>query len=339
MYNFEGTGFSDLGFLEVINVDLRKVFMDKLSFEDWKNSMSFMIDDDFDNTFLGTIIPLTELINNNCTSFSNVDELTEFLTTDTDEILALKKLRAFISVIGLSEERLKRVVSLVRFKFFHQEFRSEWNIRQISRAIISNQEFRTLLIDFFINARNSRIGREIPLYYMRNFKLNDSNFINDLSQFNYVERILNDNEIQGKYSNQVGDYVEKQLIKKHLEHYKNTVNTDLIYETQREFPLLAKNLDFIIPSVDAPTILIESVYNTTTGSGQSKRADQLVELYGILMRHNANNRHNKIIMVNYVDGLGWVGRQNDLHRIYDASDFVLNQSNMPLLSGILDEYY
>ncbi|PIX12226.1 MAG: hypothetical protein COZ74_11905, partial [Flavobacteriaceae bacterium CG_4_8_14_3_um_filter_31_8] len=128
--------------------------MDKLSFEDWKNSMSFMVDDDFDNTFLGTIIPLTQLINNNCASFSNSDNLTLFLTTNTNGITALKKLKAFISVIGLSEERLKRVVSLVRFKFFNQEFRSEWNVGQISRAIISNQEFRNLLIDFFINARN-----------------------------------------------------------------------------------------------------------------------------------------------------------------------------------------
>jgi len=329
----------NIGGFGVINVDLRKIFMDKLSFEDWKNSMSFMVDDDFDNTFLGTIIPLTELINNNCTSFSNIDSLTEFLTTDTNGIAALKKLKAFISVIGLSEERLKRVVSLVRFKFFREEFRSEWNIRQISRAITSRQEFRILLVNFFINARNSRIGQEIPLYYMRNFKLNSPDFIKDLSQFNYVERILNDNEIQGKYSNRVGDYVEKELIEKHLKHYKNTVNADLVYETQKEFPLLAKNLDFIIPSVDAPTILIESVYNITTGSGQSKRADQLVELYGILMRHNANNRHHKIIMVNYVDGLGWVGRQNDLHRIYDSSDFVLNQSNIHLLNGVLDEFY
>ncbi|MCA0153761.1 DpnII family type II restriction endonuclease [Winogradskyella vincentii] len=313
--------------------------MDKLSFEDWKNSMSFMVDDDFDNTFLGTIIPLTQLINNNCASFSDIDGLAEFLTTDANGITALKKLKAFISVIGLSEERLKRVTSLVRFKFFNQEFRTEWDVERISRTLINNQEFKTLLIDFFINARSSRIGREMPLYYMRNFKLNDQDFINDLSQFSYVERILNDNEIQGKYSNQVGEYVEKKLIKKHLDNYKNTVNADLIYETQKEFPLLAKNLDFIIPSVDAPTILIESVYNITTGSGQSKRADQLVELYGILMRYNANNRQNRIIMVNYADGLGWVGRQNDLHRIYDASDFVLNQSNIHILNGILDVYY
>lgn len=66
--------------------------MEKLSFEDWKNSMSFMIDDEFDNTFLGNIIPLTELININCSIYSNKDCLTEFLTTNTTSITVLKKL-------------------------------------------------------------------------------------------------------------------------------------------------------------------------------------------------------------------------------------------------------
>ncbi len=42
---------------------------------------------------------------------------------------------------------------------------------------------------------------------------------------------------------------------------------------------------------------------------------------------------------NYCDGFGWVGRQNDLHRIYDASDFVFNQRNIRVLDEVLDEYY
>lgn len=32
--------------------------MNKISFEDWKNSMSFMIDDKFDNNFLHSVEPL-----------------------------------------------------------------------------------------------------------------------------------------------------------------------------------------------------------------------------------------------------------------------------------------
>lgn len=312
--------------------------MPKITFEDWKNSMSFIIDDSFDNNFLQTITPLTKLINKSCRNFANPNELSVFLTTNTGDLTALLKLKAFISVIGLSEERLKRVASLVRFKFFGEEFRTEWPVTRISKTLNTNEAFKTLLIEFFINGRNSKIGNEMPLYYMRNFNLLSEAFINDLAEFNYVNRILNDNEIQGKYSNKVGAHVEK-IIQNKLDEYRNSANNELRYETQKEFPLLNKNIDFLIPSVDAPIILIESSYNNTTGSGQSKRADQLVEFYGILMRHNANHRSHKIIMLNYCDGFGWVGRQNDLHRIYDSSDYVFNQNYLDVLDEVLNAYY
>lgn len=311
--------------------------MPKISFEDWKNSMSFMIDDAFDNNFLLSIEPLTEFINQNCDRFSTPQELTNFLTTD-NEFTAVEKLKAFVSLIGLSEERLKRVVSLLRYRHNDEDFRTEWDVKRISKTLQNDSAFRELLIEFFIGGRNSRIGAEIPLYYMRNFKLTDPEFISDLRDHKYVERILNDNEIQGKYSNEVGAHVER-IIQTRLESYKANVNRTLQYENQKEFPLLNKNIDFLIPSVNAPIILIESSYNITTGSGQSKRADQLVEFFSTLMRHNANHRANRIIMLNYCDGFGWVGRQNDLHRIYEASDFVFNQRTLNVLDEVLNEYY
>ena len=311
--------------------------MQKISFENWKNTMSFMIDDTFDNNFLFSIEPLTGYINQNSDKFSNPSDLTLFLTTN-DKFSALEKLRAFVSLIGLSEERLKRVVSLMRYRYFEEDFRTEWDIKRISRTLHDDLSFRDLLIEFFIQGRNSRLGVEIPLYYMRNFKLTDKEFITDLKDHKFVERILNDNEIQGKYSNEVGAHVER-IIQKRLENYKNEINENLKYEIQKEFPLLNKNIDILIPSVSAPIILIESSYNITTGSGQSKRADQLVEFYSTLMRHNANHRSNKILMLNYCDGFGWVGRQNDLHRIYEASDFVFNQNSLNVLDEVLNEYY
>lgn len=258
------------------------------------------------------------------------------MTLDS-EFKAVDKLKAFVSLIGLSEERLKRVVSLVRFRFYQEDFKSEWTVNQISRKLITDKGFKDLMIEFFIDGRNSQIGAEIPLYYMKNFKLTDQEFISELRNYKYVERILNDNEIQGKYSNEVGAHVER-IIQTKLEDYKEHINATLQYEIQKEFPLLNKNIDFLIPSVNSPIILIESSYNITTGSGQSKRADQLVEFYGTLMRHNANHRANKIIILNYCDGFGWVGRQNDLHRIYDASDFVFNQRTINALDAVLNEY-
>lgn len=284
-----------------------------------------------------SIEPLTCFINKNCSQFSDPLLLSTFLSQD-GEFSALEKLKAFVSLIGLSEERLKRVVSLVRYRYNGEDFRTEWDVKKISNMIRTDSDFKEVLVEFFIGGRNSKIGKEIPLYYMRNFKLTDPTFITDLSNHKYVERILNDNEIQGKYSNEVGAHVEK-LIQTRLETYRLTVNSSLKFDVQKEFPLLNKNIDFLIPSVNAPIILIETSYNITTGSGQSKRADQLVELYGILMKHNANHRTSKIIMLNYCDGFGWVGRQNDLNRIYEASDFVLNQRSLHVLDDVLNEYY
>jgi len=312
--------------------------MNKVSFDEWKNTMSFLIDDEFDNNFLGSISGLTKLINTSCKGFGDHEKLAEFIITDGEYFNSLIKFKAFVSLIGLSEERLKRVVSLIRFKFFGEEFNTEWDVERINKTLIINQAFRELLLGFFLHGRDSAVGQEIPLYYMRNFRLQEKDFIEDLTDYNYVERILNDNEVQGKYSNSVGAHVEL-IISKKLDSYKETKNGKLTYEQQKEFPLLNKNIDFLIPNLNDPIILIEASYNITTGSGQSKRADQLVGFYSDLVRHNANHKTRKIIIINYCDGLGWVGRQNDLRRIYDASDFVINQNNIALLDDVLDEYY
>lgn len=306
--------------------------MKKISFDDWKNSMQFMLDDDFDNRFLQTISPLTDMINNRCLNFGDADFLTEFISNEEPDFTASLKLKALIALIGLSQERLKRVATLVRFKVFGEQFRTEWSINRIVTEIKRNGNFKELLVEFFINGRNSRIGVEVPLYYLRNFKLSSEDFLHELNEFNYVERILNDSEIQGMYSNSVGAHVEK-IIQERINNF------GIIFEEQKEFPLLNKNIDFLIPSVSDARILIESSYNITTGSGQSKRADQLVDFYSTLMRHNANNRDRKILMLNYCDGFGWVGRQNDLRRIYDASDFVFNQSNLIVLDNVLETHF
>ena len=310
--------------------------MAKLTFEQWKNSMSFMIDDTFDTQFLGSLSNIIQYINEIASNLSNQTQLISFLTSSSGQFTPAMKLKALVSLIGLSEERLKRVISLLRFKFFGHDFNSEWNVNQISKSLISDQRFRDLVIDFFLNGRASTVGEHIPIYYMRNFRLNDPEFIQDLQDYNYVNRILNDNELQGKYSNMVGAHVES-LIRNKLNVFRDTEKPRLEFEEQKEYALFNKNIDFLLPSVSAPQILIESSYNITTGSGQSKRADQLVELYGILYRRNTNFRQ-KIIMVNYCDGFGWIGRQNDLHRIYDASDYVINQQNLFLLDDILREH-
>lgn len=299
--------------------------------------MSFMLDDDFDTKFLGNITDLVKYLNSVAPSLNSKNELMSFLSTTTGEFSPMIKLKALVSLIGLSEERLKRVISLVRYKFLDHSFNSEWTVEQISNTFVANSKFRELVAEFFLNGRGSIVGADIPLYYMRNFKLTESDFIEDLQDFNYVSRILNDNELQGKYSNKVGAHVES-LIKAQLEKYKAQINPKMTYDEQKEHPILNKNVDFLIPNVANPLILIESSYHITTGSGQSKRADQLVDMATTITKRNASVKQ-KAIIINYCDGFGWLGRQNDLRKIYDNSNYVLNQKHLYLLDEILEEHF
>ncbi len=119
-----------------------------------------------------------------------------------------------------------------------------------------------------VDCRFSKIGHEIPLYYMRNFKLKDKEFISDLSNYSYVERILNDNEIQGKYSNEVGAHVET-LIKNKIEDYKKINKPDLTYETQNQY-LLIKILFYPWFLLAYPFHFYAILFNGNRVSGQSK---------------------------------------------------------------------
>lgn len=80
-----------------------------------------MLDDTFDNKFLGSLKETIEYINELAPNFSDKDQLTTFLVSKTKGVDTTLKLKALVSLIGLSEERLKRVISLVRVKFLNHE--------------------------------------------------------------------------------------------------------------------------------------------------------------------------------------------------------------------------
>jgi hypothetical protein len=64
-------------------------------------------------------------------------------------------------------------------------------------------------------------------------------------------------EIQKEYSNEVGAHVERII--RRLESYKSDINNITIRNSKR-IPIIEQNIDFLIPSVNAPIILIESSY-------------------------------------------------------------------------------
>ena len=138
------------------------------------------------------------------------------------------------------------------------------------------------------------------------------------------------NSFKGTYSTRVGREIE-DLVEDVI---KGAVGED--YVCRRK--VFDRNIDFVIPDDENPKVLIEVSYMVTTGSSQSTKRETMIS---VAKEINNRNMHDtdKIIFVNVIDGAGWIARQKDLERIYNASDYVINLSNLDELKRILLYYY
>lgn len=77
-----------------------------------------------------------------------------------------------------------------------------------------------------------------------------------------------------------------------LDYIEQNYGTTFVYE--KNIPWIARNIDFVIPDVDNPKILIEVSYMVTTGSGQTtKQRDE----HQTRLRINDYNRNNREIVI------------------------------------------
>ena len=107
-----------------------------------------------------------------------------------------------------------------------------------------------------------------------------------------------------------------------------------IYIADQSPPLI----DLIYPSKVKPKICIESSFQLTTASGQTKKIDSNNKLYKAL-KSFSEYIGREIIFINFVDGAGWIKRgEKDLKRFYDNCDYIINYQNLSELEKII-EYY
>lgn len=228
------------------------------------------------------------------------------------------------NLLGLSEENFKRIVSMIRRKN-GERFASEWSINETRRKMMGNEFYMREICGLLVGKRD--YSRYIPRFIL-NQLLIDTRKLKVFSSSNVLPEMIK-NAFKGKYSTEVGRQIEnlvEDVIKKHVH--------DQYCCRQKVFE---RNIDFVIPDLEKPKILIEVSYMVTTGSGQSTKRDTMIN---VAKRINDKNvyQDDNMIFVNVIDGAGWIARQRDLERIHKASDYMLNLQNLEMLGEILDYY-
>jgi hypothetical protein len=142
--------------------------------------------------------------------------------------------------------------------------------------------------------------------------------------------------LEGKYSNRIGDSFFKAVQDKIVEICDRS---GLTYVIKGNVQSIGRTIGIAVPSEKSPRLLIDITCNITTSSGQSTYA-KIAEATASQIRelNNGKTTKQKLVLINVVDGAGWVSRRADLEKIHRCSDYLLNLRSIDTISDIVNYY-
>jgi len=192
-------------------------------------------------------------------------------------------LRALLALTGFSNEYFKRLITFIRViddpelnkLMFKDKWAkpikgeiSEWRDLQIAKLIKKNEYFARGIINlFFEGASVPIISRALPLFELKKLSIEKLSFKIE-AMIDTLIRYKERGSYSGKTERNPTTYLEKIL-----------KSMEIPFDREVDLPKLAQNekikkrkMDFLIPSKDNPSIIIECTYLVTTSSGQGDKS-------------------------------------------------------------------
>ncbi|MGC9025312.1 MAG: hypothetical protein ACP5NB_10895 [Chloroflexia bacterium] len=235
--------------------------------------------------------------------------------------------------IGLSQEKFLRIISLLRkvgvVSVPLGPKDKEWTMEQIVRRICQDRVLAAMVAQLLMDGvRDHRLQDTIPRYYLETLNFRELTGVPDA-----VRRTRYKHALIGTYSGRKGYRVES-LIQKKLEGIQRYDGVG--YERGRSL-LIATDIDFALPKVEDPWVVIMCSFQETTSSGQSTKARDMPEAYDRI-RHINFSRNESRVFVNFIDGGGWLARKGDLKRLVEHCDYALNLRHLDMLEAIVRQH-
>jgi hypothetical protein len=230
-------------------------------------------------------------------------------------------LKRVLTILHLSEEKFKRIITLLRK--LEGKFDKEWSLARIERKIKSDQEFAQKIARLFIDGKNdNRLIKHLPRFYRERLNLKTLREYADEREL----IIKLKEKYRGTYFNWKGDAVENLIRRK--------IETIGVHYESGSASIVDVTVDWAIPTLKDPYVIIMSSYQETTSSSQTIKARDMLKCYEAIQHRNIQRGENRAF-INFVDGGGWLARQRDLRRLLDGCHYFLNINNLNMLEGII----
>jgi hypothetical protein len=224
-------------------------------------------------------------------------------------------LNAALAVCGLSYEKLYRIVSFLRTAYQRNLYKSssdwvretparEWREEEIKSRLRDDTVFAADLAKILLG-EEPLINEVLSPYDRRTLDPKKFLFIED-SMLDTLARY----SFHGSYSASKG-VTSEQII-------SNILDEMGVLYTSGKVKAIDRRIDFIIPSKSTPKVFIQCSYTETTSSGMGDRAK--TERNTVVKSIKQNYPDATFII--FVDGAGWLVREEALRIMCEAGDYV-----------------
>lgn len=264
-----------------------------------------------------------------------VKELLNF-ESDKDTAQTLKQflqkdenfLGVLLALTNLSQEKFLRIITAQRFAA--QDFGPEWSAPRIYAKIKKDDVFAEQIALLFLEGRDSKLlAEQVADFYLDQLSLpvNWSEIIRDQNVIGNIVR----KKLTGEYTDQKGEFIERQ-VRSILDEVDKKHG---VSNAHGQVKLVGKEIDYAIPSLEEPYIMVMVSYMETTSSNQTTRANEQQAMYQKIIGENVRYPNNQRVFVNVVDGAGWLARRSDLRKIYEGCHYCLNMQTLDHLESII----
>jgi len=297
----------------------------KISFQEaWESATVFFVDNELEDEIDMEVESLLDLAKNQSISEDapiEVDTIANFLSKDR------RAIEVVLKDIELSEEKFMRIISLLRrLGRIPGKFESEWGFAKIKQKIMHQKDFALLIATLLVDGkRDTELFPYIPRYYLETL-----NYREIKGSSLEARRIRYKRSLIGTYGGKKGYKVEDK-IRQELDRIQNKYR---IHYAQGRSRMVETDMDFAIPTVEDPWIIIMSSFQETTSSGQTTKARDMLSAYERVQRSNNRYGENRVF-INFVDGGGWLARKRDLERLVENCHYFINIYHLDMLEDII----
>lgn len=294
--------------------------MKKIALNSAKQSTTmFLSDPDIEAKYDALVKTQTEELINKISQLNEKDSFVKFVREDKSAIDDL------ITLLGVSEEKFKRVISWVRIKRGYV-FDAEWSSSALRQKMLQDNKIMNLMFELITEGyRSPTLTPVIPSFILSDFRLDESRLCL-LKNKEYVCHLIK-TSLSTKYNSEYCTYYDNIVCKKIREIANHTGS---LYEPNSAIPNTPfTNVAYI--EKDSMYIIINSKFYLTTSSSQTRYAKYLQQISATAQSY-AN-----IIVINMLDGAGWIGRSADYSKIYYACKYFLNLNNIGQIECIINE--